>query len=112
LRFLVMVKATRDAEAGVLPDEGMIAKVGAFNQRLVDAGMYLDSGGLRSSSEGIRISCAAEEQRVERGPFVPVQELVSGFWLVRADSMATLLDMFANCPFSNGERLEIREIRP
>jgi hypothetical protein len=110
MRFLVMVKATPESEAGELPTADMLAKMGAFNQELAKAGVILGAEGLHPSSKGARISYAGGKPTVTDGPFAETKELVAGFWLLQAKSKEEIIEWLARCPFERGEQIEIRRI--
>ncbi len=110
MRFLVMVKASKESEAGELPSAEMLAKMGAFNETLVRDGVLLDAGGLQPSSKGARISFAGPRPVVTDGPFTETKELVAGFWLLQARSKEELIERLSRCPFERGERVELRQL--
>jgi hypothetical protein len=110
MRFLVMVRATRESEAGALPSADMLAKMGAFNQTLARDGVLLAAEGLRASSKGARISYANGKPIVTDGPFTESKELVAGFWLLQARSKEEIVERLSHCPFENGEEIEIRQL--
>ncbi|HEY5340198.1 MAG TPA: YciI family protein [Candidatus Aquilonibacter sp.] len=110
MRFLVMVKATPQSEAGELPSAEMLAKMGAFNQELANAGVMLGGDGLQPSSKGARISYAGGKPTVTDGPFAETKELVAGFWLLQAKSKEEIIEWLSRCPFERGEEIEIRRI--
>lgn len=105
MRFLVMVKATKEWD-GELP----AAAMGAFNETLVRDGIMLDAKGLQPSSKGARISYTSSRPVVTDGPFTETKELVAGFWLLQARSKEELIERFMHCPFERGESIEIRQI--
>lgn len=110
MRFLVMVKATPQSEAGELPSAGMLAKMGAFNEELVRAGIFISGEGLQPSSKGARMSFAGGKPIVTDGPFAETKELVAGFWLLQAKSKEEIVEWLTRCPFERGEQVEIRRI--
>ena len=109
MRFLVMVKANKDSEAGVLPDQEILTEMGKFNDELVKAGVMLAGEGLQASSKGARISYAGTKRTVRDGPFAETKELVAGFWIWQAKSKAEALEWAKRIPFQEGE-VEIRQI--
>jgi hypothetical protein len=109
MRFMVMVKATKESEAGVLPGEKILAEMGKFNEELVKAGALLAGEGLQASSKGARVRCANGKVRVTDGPFAEAKELVAGFWLIQAKSMDEAVDWARRVPFREGE-VEIRSL--
>jgi hypothetical protein len=81
MRVIVIVKATKDSEAGVMPPPELLGQMGAFNQALVDAGVFIDAGGFKPSAAGARVALSGEERAVTKGPFANDGDLASGFWL-------------------------------
>ncbi len=109
MRFLVMVKATAQSEAGALPSREMVEKMGAFNEQLAAAGALLAAEGLQPSSKGARIKYAAGNGSVTDGPFTETKELVAGFWILQMKSKEEVVEWLLRCPF-NDEEIEIRQI--
>jgi len=109
MRFMVMVRATKDSEAGVLPDEKILAEMGKFNEELVKAGALLAAEGLQASSKGARVRCSKGKITVTDGPFAEAKELVAGFWLIQAKSMDEAVEWARRVPFQEGE-VEIRPL--
>jgi hypothetical protein len=112
MRFMVMVKATKDSEAGVLPDEKLLADMGKFNEELVKAGVMLAGEGLQPSSKGARVRFSDAKRTVIDGPFAETKELVAGFWLWQVKSKEEAIEWVKRCPnpFPGGTESEI-EIR-
>ena len=111
MRFMVIVKATKDSEAGVMPSEELLAAMGNFNQELVDAGVMLSGEGLQPSSKGARIHFSGNKRTVVDGPFAETNELIAGFWMWQCNSMAEAVEWVKRCPDPMpGEESEI-EIR-
>jgi hypothetical protein len=110
MRFLVMVKATPESEAGELPSTEMLAKMGAYNQELAKAGIILGAEGLQPTSKGARISFAGGKPTVIDGPFTETKELVAGFWILQGKSKEEIVAWLARAPFERGEQVEIRQI--
>jgi hypothetical protein len=110
MRFIVMVKATPESEAGVLPSPEMLANMGAFNEQLAKAGVLLGAEGLQPTSKGTRINYAGGKPVVTDGPFTETKELIAGFWLLQAKSKAEIVEWLSRCPFEGGEQIEIRQI--
>lgn len=109
---MVIVKGTKEAEAGELPTAKELAEMGAFNEELGKAGVLLAMEGLQSSAKGTRISFAGKKPVVTDGPFAETKELVAGFWIVQGKSKEEVVERFLRCPFAdwgNGE-IEIRQI--
>ena len=113
MRFMVMVKATKDSEAGIMPSQKLLTDMGNFNQELVKAGVMLAGEGLHPSSKGARIRFNGSKRRVIDGPFTETKELVAGFWLIQVKSLDEAIEWMKRCPnpFENGEsEIEIRQI--
>ena len=113
MRVMVLVKANKDSEAGVMPSEKMLTEMGNFNEELVKAGIMLAGEGLHPSSKGARIRFSGGKQTVIDGPFAETKELVAGFWLWKVKDMQEAIDWLKRAPFdsSAGEETEL-EIRP
>src|SRR3954470_5795061 len=110
MRFLVMVKANEESEAGVMPDEKLLTEMGKFNEELVKAGIMLAGEGLQPSSKGSRVKFApGKAPSVIDGPFVETKELVAGFWLWQVKSKAEAIEWLKRAPFTN-EEVEVRQI--
>jgi hypothetical protein len=113
MRFMVIVKANKDTEAGVMPSEELLAAMGKFNEEMVNAGIMLAGEGLQPSSKGARIKFTADGKRtVIDGPFTETKELIAGFWLLQVKSKAECIEWIKRCPapMGPGEEAEI-EIR-
>ena len=111
MRFMVMVKATKNSEAGLLPKEELLAEMGRFNEELVKAGVMLAGEGLHPSSKGARVKFSQGKRTVTDGPFAETKELVAGFWLWQCKSMDEAIEWVRRCPDPMpGEESEI-EIR-
>ena len=111
MRFMVMVKATKNSEAGILPKEELLAEMGRFNEELVKAGVMLAGEGLHPSSKGARVKFSHGKRTVIDGPFAETKELVAGFWLWQCKSMDEAIEWVRRCPDPMpGEESEI-EIR-
>jgi hypothetical protein len=112
MRFMVMVKATKDSEAGVLPSKELLAAMGRFNEEMAKAGVLLSGEGLQDSSKGVRVKFSGAKRTVIDGPFAETKELVAGFWMIQVKSMAEAIDWMKRCPNPfEGQDSEI-EIRP
>jgi len=109
MRFIVMVKANKDSEAGVLPTQEMLAEMGKFNDELVQAGVMLAGEGLQASSKGARITYSGSKRTVRDGPFTETKELVAGFWIWQVKNKAEALEWAKRIPFQDGE-VEIRQV--
>jgi hypothetical protein len=114
MRFMVMVKATKDSEAGVMPDEKLLAEMGRYNEELVKAGVMQAGEGLQPSSKGSRVKFGRDGKRtVVDGPFAETKELVAGFWIWKVKSRQEAMDWIKRCPspFPGQEcEVEIRQI--
>ncbi|HUB01057.1 MAG TPA: YciI family protein [Terriglobales bacterium] len=109
MRFAVLVKATKDSEAGILPTKEMLAEMGKFNEELVEAGVMLAAEGLRASSNGARVKFSEGKPTVTDGPFAETKELVAGFWIWKVNSKQEAIEWLKRAPFKN-EEVEIRQI--
>src|ERR1700745_3789102 len=110
MRFMVMVKATKNSEAGVLPSEKLLSEMGNFNEELIKAGVMLAGEGLQASSKGVRVRFEGEKRAVIDGPFTETKELVAGFWLWKCASLQEAIEWVKRCPNPMPEESEI-EIR-
>jgi hypothetical protein len=112
MRVMVIVKATKNSEAGVMPSEALLAAMGKFNEELVKAGIMLDGDGLQPSSKGKRIKMSGGKRTVVDGPFAETKELVAGYWVWQVRSMEEAVEWARRCPDPMpGEEAEL-EIRP
>lgn len=111
MRFMVIVKASKDSEAGVLPSQELLTEMGKFNQELVKAGILLAAEGLHSSAKGKRVRFSGKNRTVIDGPFTETKELIAGFWLWQVRSMEEALEWVKRCPNPHPGESEI-EIRP
>ena len=109
MRFMVIVKANKDSEAGVLPDEKMLTEMGKYNEELAKAGIMLAGEGLQASSKGARVRFDGKKRTVIDGPFVESKELVAGFWLWQVKSKEEAIEWLKRAPFQEGE-VEIRQV--
>jgi hypothetical protein len=112
MRFLVMVKATKDSEAGVMPSERLLTDMGKYNEELVNAGVMLAGEGLHPSSKGKRVRFSGSQRTVIDGPFAETKELVAGYWVFEAKSMDEAIEWVRRCPnpFEGEAEIEIRPI--
>jgi hypothetical protein len=111
MRFMIMVKANTDSEAGVMPSTELLTEMGKFNEELVKAGVMLAGEGLHPSSKGARVSFAGKgELAVTDGPFGAAKDLVAGFWLWQVKSKQEAIDWLRRSPFGEGAELEIRQV--
>ena len=110
MRFMVMVKADHDSEAGVMPSQQLMAEMGRFNETLVNAGVLLAGEGLLPSSKGVRIRFSGTQRSVIDGPFAATRELVAGFWLLQVKSREEVIEWVKRCPMPDGAEIEIRKV--
>jgi hypothetical protein len=110
MRVMVIVKANKDSEAGVMPGKELLNEMGKFNEQLAKAGIMLAGEGLRPSSKGARVKFSGKERTVTDGPFAETKELAAGFWLWKVKSMEEAIDWLKRAPFSGGEVVEIRQL--
>ena len=112
MRFMVMVKASKDSEAGVMPSEKLLTEMGKFNEELVKAGVMLAGEGLHPSSKGARIKFSGDKRTVIDGPFAETKELIAGFWIWQVKSKEEAIQWAKRCPNPTGAQgeLEIRQI--
>lgn len=112
MRFMVIVKANKDSEAGVLPSQQLLAEMGKFNEELVKAGVLLAGEGLQSSAKGKRVRFSGANRTVIDGPFTETKELIAGFWLWQVRSMEEAIEWVKRCPNPHeGEsEIEIRQV--
>jgi len=113
MRFMVMVKANKDSEAGVMPSKEMLESMGKFNEEMVKAGVMLAGEGLQPSSKGARIQFNQGRATVTDGPFIEAKELIAGFWIIQVKSKQEAVEWMKRCPppMGNGAgELEIRQV--
>jgi hypothetical protein len=110
MRFMVIVKASEDTEAGVMPSTEMLAAMGKFNEELVNAGMMEAGEGLHPTTTGARIKYSGKASTVSRGPFNLSGDLVAGFWLIKAKSLDEAIEWMKRAPFDAGDEIEIRQV--
>ena len=110
MRFMILVKANKDSEAGVLPDEKILTEMGKFNIELEKAGVLLAGEGLQASSKGARVKFSGGKQTVTDGPFTETKELIAGFWLWQVKSKEEAIEWVKRAPFETGEEIEIRQV--
>jgi hypothetical protein len=109
MRFMVIVKATPETEAGVLPDQKILTEMGKFNEELTKAGVMLAGEGLQASSKGARVRFQGSKRTVIDGPFSETKELIAGFWLWQVRSREEAIQWLKRAPFQEGE-VEIRQV--
>ncbi len=110
MRVMVLVKATKDSEAGVLPSRELLEQMGKFNQELVQAGVLLAADGLRPSSNGKRVRFSGDKRTVIDGPFAESKELIAGYWLWQVRSMEEAVEWVKRCPNPHEKEIEIRQV--
>jgi hypothetical protein len=109
MRFMMIVKANKDSEAGILPTEEQLAEMARYNEQLVKAGVMLAGEGLQASSKGARVRYSGAKRTVIDGPFTETKELIAGFWLIQAKSLEEALEWAKRVPFEEGE-VEVRQV--
>jgi hypothetical protein len=110
MRFMVIVKADKDSEAGVLPSKEILGQMGNFNEQLVKAGVMLAGEGLQPSSKGARIKFDGAKKTVTDGPFAETKELIAGFWLWQCKNLDEAKEWLKRAPFDGGTEVEIRQV--
>jgi hypothetical protein len=112
MKFIILVKATKDSEAGVMPSEKLLTDMGKYNEELVKAGIMLAGEGLHPSSKGARVRFSGTKRTVVDGPFTETKELVAGFWLWQVNSLAEAIEWVKRCPnpMLEDSEIEIRQI--
>jgi hypothetical protein len=110
MRFMVLVKANADSEAGVMPSSELIAAMGRYNDALIDAGVLLSGEGLHSSAKGARVKMEKGKLVVTDGPFSETKELLAGFWLIDVKSKQEALEWVKRIPFEEGSEIELRQV--
>jgi hypothetical protein len=110
MRFMVIVKASKDSEAGVMPSTELLTAVGKFNEAMVKAGVLEAGEGLHPTSKGARIKYSRGQGIATHGPFALNGDLIAGFWLISAGSMQEAIDWMKSAPFDNGDEIEIRQV--
>jgi hypothetical protein len=109
MRFMMFVKASQDSEAGVMPEEKMLADMANYNEQLLKAGVLLDGSGLQPTSKGARVAYSGDNRTVTDGPFTEAKELVAGYWLIQVKSKDEAIEWARRVPFQDGE-VEIRQL--
>ena len=110
MRFMVIVKADNNSEAGVMPSTELLTAMGKFNEEMVKAGVMLAGEGLHPSSNGARIKYSDKDRTVTTGPFAATRELVAGFWLIQVKSRDEAIEWMKRAPFDGGSEIEIRQV--
>ena len=110
MRFMVIVKADKNSEAGIMPSTELLTAMGKFNEEMVKAGVMLAGEGLHPSSAGVRIKYSGKQRTVTNGPFGGTGDLVSGFWLIQVKSKDEAIEWMKPAPFDGGSEIEIRQV--
>ena len=110
MRVMVIVKANKESEAGVMPNTEMLTEMGKYNEQLADAGIMLSGDGLHPTSKGKRIRFSGKDRTVIDGPFAETKELIAGYWLWRVKSMDEAVEWLKKAPFDGGTEIELRPI--
>ena len=112
MRFMILLKADKNTEAGVLPDEKMLTEMGKYNEELVKAGVMLAGEGLQPSSKGARVKFSGTKRTVIDGPFAETKELIAGFWMIQVKSKAEAIEWVKRCPnpLEGEAEIEIRQV--
>jgi hypothetical protein len=112
MRFMILLKADKDTEAGVLPSEELLTEMGKYNEEMVKAGVLLAGEGLQPSSKGARVKFSGKERTVVDGPFAETKELIAGYWLIQAKSKEEAIEWVKRCPnpLEGEAEIEIRQV--
>ena len=110
MRVIVLVKANKDSEAGIMPTPKLLAEMGKFNQELIQAGVMLAADGLHPSSKGKRVKFSGQQRTVIDGPFTETKELVAGYWIWQVRSMEEAVEWLKRAPFDRETEVEIRPV--
>jgi hypothetical protein len=110
MRFMMLVKASKESEAGALPSKELLAAMGQFNEEMAKAGVLIAGEGLQPSSKGTRVTFSGSKRTVTDGPFAETKELLAGFWMIDVKSKADALAWASRVPFTDGEVLEVRQV--
>src|SRR5262245_3710403 len=114
MRFMMIVKASKDSEAGIMPSEQLLAAMAKYNEELAKAGALLDATGLQASSKGARVKCSKGKTTVVDGPFPETKELIAGYWIIQVKSKQEAIDWAKRVPAPHGEdvdgEIEIRQV--
>jgi hypothetical protein len=112
MRFMVIVKATADSEAGLMPSEELLAAMGRYNEELAEAGVMLAGEGLHPSAKGVRVKFSGDQRSVTDGPFIETKELIAGFWIFQVASLQACVEWVKRCPnpMPGESEIEIRQI--
>ncbi|MBX9823711.1 MAG: YciI family protein [Xanthobacteraceae bacterium] len=112
MRFMIIIKATKDSEAGKMPSEELLGAMAKFNEEMVNAGVMLDGNGLQPSAKGARIRFSGKSRTVIDGPFAETKELIAGYWLIQVKSKEEAIEWMKRCPNPHNEdgEIEIRQV--
>ena len=110
MRFMVLVKADKNSEAGVLPSKELLAAIGQLNEEMAKAGVLLEGEGLQPSSKGARVSFSGRKRLVTDGPFAETKELIGGFWMIQVKAKDEAIEWVKRVPFADGEVIELRQV--
>ena len=110
MRFMVIVKASKESEAGLPPDEKLFSAMGKYNEELMKAGVILAAEGLQPSSKGVRVKFEGDKRTVIDGPFSETKELIAGFWLWQVKSKEEAIEWLKRAPFDGGTEIELRQV--
>ena len=110
MRFMIMIKADKNSEAGVMPDQKLLTEMGKYNEELVKAGIMLAGDGLKPSSKGKRVRFDGKKRTVVDGPFAETKELVAGYWIWQVRSIEEAVEWLKRAPFDGGTEVEIRPV--
>jgi len=110
MRFMVIVKANKESEAGILPTTEILTPMGKYNEELVKAGVMLAGEGLHASSKGARVKFSGDRRTVIDGPFAESKELIAGFWIWKVNSKAEAIEWLKRAPFDGGTEIELRQV--
>ena len=110
MRFMILVKASKESEAGAMPSAELVAAMGKFNEEMVAAGVLLAGEGLHPTTKGVRLKFSGGKPSITNGPFPATNELVAGFWMIQVASKDEALAWASRIPFTDGEEVEIRQV--
>ena len=110
MRFMIIVKATKDSEAGAMPSAQLLTEMGKFNEELAKAGVLLAGEGLHPTSKGVRVKFSGSKRTVTDGPFAETKEIIAGYWLWQVKSKDEALEWLRRSPFGDGAEIEVRRV--
>src|SRR5881227_10045 len=110
MKFMILLKADKNSEAGALPDEKLLAAMGKYNEELAKAGIMLAGEGLHPTSKGVRVKFSGSNRTVIDGPFTETKELIAGFWLWQVRSKEEAIEWLKRAPFDGGTEVELRQV--